>query len=72
MPAKRRCQATHEQCKSAAIRIVGDCPHCNAHFCGTHRLPEHHACPKMADCRQESFERNKAKLESERTVASKL
>jgi predicted nucleic acid binding AN1-type Zn finger protein len=37
-----------------------------------HRLPEHHNCNNLEDCRQQAFERNKAKLESERTVASKM
>jgi Zn-dependent protease len=23
------------------------CPHCGGQFCGAHRLPENHACPKM-------------------------
>src|ERR1700733_6786705 len=44
MPAKRRCQANkgEQPCKSAALRIVGDCPHCTSHFCGEvsrHRRP---------------------------------
>lgn len=37
-----------------------------------HRLPEHHNCTHLEDCRQQAFERNKSKLESERTVASKM
>ncbi|KIY42950.1 hypothetical protein FISHEDRAFT_38396 [Fistulina hepatica ATCC 64428] len=75
MPAKKRCQhqlGTDEQCNSAALRIIGSCPHCSMLFCGSHRLPEHHSCNKMEDCRQQAFERNKTKLESERTVASKM
>jgi len=74
MPGKKRCQFKHEeaQCTSAVLRIVGECPHCKAQFCGNHRLPEHHACHNLEDCKQQAFERNKAKLESEMTVASKL
>ncbi|KAJ3502325.1 hypothetical protein NLJ89_g8940 [Agrocybe chaxingu] len=75
MPAKKRCQfqiGTESQCSSAALRIVGECPHCRAQFCGSHRLPEHHDCSNLEDCRQQAFERNKLKLESERTVASKM
>ncbi|KAF7978148.1 hypothetical protein HWV62_17478 [Athelia sp. TMB] len=73
MPAKKRCQFHAEtQCNSAVVRIVGQCPHCRAEFCGVHRLPEHHACNNLEDCRQQAFDRNKAKLESERTVASKM
>ncbi|TFK29836.1 nuclear protein [Coprinopsis marcescibilis] len=75
MPAKKRCQfliGTQSQCSSAALRIVGECPHCQAQFCTSHRLPEHHECTHLEDCRQQAFERNKTKLESERTVASKI
>lgn len=73
MPAKKRCQLQSETpCNSAVLRIVGECPHCRSQFCGTHRLPEHHNCNHLEDCRQAAFDRNKAKLESERTVASKM
>ncbi|TEB31269.1 nuclear protein [Coprinellus micaceus] len=75
MPAKKRCQFhrdTDSHCSSAALRIVGQCPHCRASFCGSHRLPEHHECSNLEDCRQQAFERNKSKLESERTVAPKI
>ncbi|KAF9792763.1 hypothetical protein BJ322DRAFT_74508 [Thelephora terrestris] len=73
MPAKKRCQFQGDQkCTSAVLRIVGHCPHCSADFCGNHRLPEHHSCAHMEDCRQQAFNKNKAKLESERTVASKM
>ncbi|KIP08180.1 hypothetical protein PHLGIDRAFT_19018 [Phlebiopsis gigantea 11061_1 CR5-6] len=73
MAAKKRCQfETETRCNQAALRIVGQCPHCRAEFCGTHRMPEHHNCQNLESCRQQAFERNKAKLESERTVASKM
>ncbi|EDR14246.1 uncharacterized protein LACBIDRAFT_305885 [Laccaria bicolor S238N-H82] len=75
MAAKKRCQFqinTDAQCSSAALRIVGQCPHCRNQFCGSHRLPEHHDCSNLEDCRQQAFDRNKNKLESERTVASKI
>ncbi|EIN07476.1 nuclear protein [Punctularia strigosozonata HHB-11173 SS5] len=73
MPAKKRCQLQGETpCNSAVLRIVGQCPHCRMEFCGTHRLPEHHACNNLESCRQQAFEKNKLKLESERTVASKM
>ncbi|KAK0240246.1 hypothetical protein EDD85DRAFT_824852 [Armillaria nabsnona] len=75
MPAKKRCQFqinTESQCNSAALRLVGACPHCLAQFCGAHRLPEHHSCNNLEDCRQQAFLKNKEKLESERTVASKM
>ncbi|EJU05386.1 hypothetical protein DACRYDRAFT_19903 [Dacryopinax primogenitus] len=70
MPAKRRCQFTG--CTSAALRMIGECPNCSLNFCASHRLPEDHICPKLSDCRQQAFERNKARLESERTVANKM
>ncbi|KAK0483517.1 hypothetical protein IW261DRAFT_957527 [Armillaria novae-zelandiae] len=72
---KKRCQFqinTASQCNSAALRLVGECPHCLAQFCGAHRLPEHHSCNNLEDCRQQAFLKNKEKLESERTVASKM
>jgi len=74
MPGKKRCQFKdgESQCRSAVLRVVGECPHCKIQHCGNHRLPEHHACNNLEDCRQQAFERNKAKLESEMTVASKL
>ena len=94
MPAKKRCQFQSEtRCNSAALRLVGQCPHCRAEFCGTvrnhllsrkpppltrprlalqHRMPEHHNCQNLESCRQQAFERNKLKLESERTVAAKM
>ncbi|KAI0050918.1 hypothetical protein FA95DRAFT_1603188 [Auriscalpium vulgare] len=73
MPAKKRCQfIAGDQCNQAALRIVGQCAHCRMQFCSTHRLPEHHACNNLEDCRQQAFNRNKAKLESERTVVSKM
>ncbi|KIY68603.1 hypothetical protein CYLTODRAFT_421450 [Cylindrobasidium torrendii FP15055 ss-10] len=75
MPAKKRCQfqlGTESQCNSAALRLVGQCAHCSSQFCSTHRLPEHHNCNNLEDCRQEAFKKNKERLESERTVASKM
>ena len=32
------------------------CPHCGGQFCGTHRLPENHACPKMDAARAQRQE----------------
>ncbi|EMD38442.1 hypothetical protein CERSUDRAFT_82695 [Gelatoporia subvermispora B] len=73
MPAKKRCQLQAEpRCNSAVLRLVGQCPHCRAEFCSAHRMPEHHNCQNLESCRQQAFEKNKAKLESERTVASKM
>lgn len=41
-------------------------------YLSQHRLPEHHSCANLESCRQQAFEKNKAKLESERTVANKM
>lgn len=74
---KKRCQhaknsVNEPQCSQAALRLVGDCPHCTLQFCSRHRLPEDHACLNMTSCREAAFAKNKAKLESERTVGSKM
>ncbi|QIX00234.1 hypothetical protein AMS68_005751 [Peltaster fructicola] len=68
-PKKVRC--THKDCKDAAQRIVGDCGFCTGHFCGKHRMLESHNCTGLEDCKAQDKERNKEKLESERTVAIK-
>ena len=68
-PKKIRCN--FKDCKDAAQRIVGDCGFCQGHFCGKHRMLESHNCPGLEDCKQEEKDRNKEKLESERTVAIK-
>jgi len=60
------------ECNQKPVLIVGDCKYCNSKFCGSHRLPESHSCPKMEDCRQAHFNKNKAKLEGEKCVASKV
>jgi len=70
MPAKKRCQ--QPDCRNAVMRIVGECPHCLTHFCGNHRLPETHACGKLKECREQAFELNRAKLESQTAIAPKL
>jgi hypothetical protein len=66
-PKKIRCG--FKDCRDAAQRIVGDCGFCSGHFCGKHRMLESHSCPGLEDCKQQDKERNKEKLESERTVA---
>ena len=68
-PKKTRCGA--KDCKDVAQRIVGDCGFCSGHFCSRHRMLESHNCPGLEDCKQEEKERNKEKLERERTVAIK-
>jgi len=59
-------------CSQRPILLVGDCIYCNGKFCGSHRLPETHSCPNLQACRMEAFNKNKAKLEKEKCVASKV
>jgi len=41
-PPKPEMTANPTQCPSAAMRIAGDCPHCQKVFCSGHRTPESH------------------------------
>jgi hypothetical protein len=63
---KPRC--SHPPCKAAAQPIVGDCGFCQRRFCGKHRMLESHACSGLEDAKKAERERNRAKLEGERTV----
>jgi ubiquitin len=69
---KQRCKngkETDTQCKEAAMKLAGECPHCHLAFCAKHRLPEAHTCAYNSTIRQDAFMANKKKLESERTQA---
>ncbi|MCJ1444122.1 MAG: hypothetical protein MMC23_004622 [Stictis urceolatum] len=68
-PKKIKCN--FKDCKDAAQRIVGDCGFCSGHYCGKHRMLEDHKCSGLEDCKKESREQNKVKLESERTIVVK-
>lgn len=68
-PKKTRCN--YKDCKDAAQRIVGDCTFCQGHFCGKHRMLEDHACAGLQNCKEEEKQRNRERLEKERTVAIK-
>ncbi|BGP54272.1 hypothetical protein JCM8202_000706 [Rhodotorula sphaerocarpa] len=61
-----------DRCSQAAVRIVGDCQLCSSSFCSRHRLAEDHSCPKLSSCREQAYERNKARLEGEATTSEKL
>lgn len=61
-----------DNCTAKPVLIVGDCKFCKSSFCGGHRLPETHACTGMQACRDAHFLKNKAKLEGEKCVASKV
>ncbi|KOS13679.1 ubiquitin domain containing protein [Malassezia pachydermatis] len=72
--AKKRCQhgrGTEEQCRDAAVQIVGQCPHCSLSFCSKHRLPESHDCANQEQMRNAAFTANKEKLENERLSATR-
>jgi len=64
-------KSTPDKCKEKIPPIIGDCGFCGGHFCSKHRLLESHNCPNLEDCKKESHERNKERLNSERTVAIK-
>jgi len=65
----KRPRCNFKDCRDAAQRIVGDCGFCNGKFCAKHRMLESHMCSKLAACKAEEKERNREKLESERTYA---
>ncbi|KAK1927943.1 hypothetical protein DB88DRAFT_508001 [Papiliotrema laurentii] len=71
-PAPVTMTANPTQCPSAALKIVGECPHCQKAFCGSHRTPESHNCVGIQACRDAAFQANKERLERERTTASKI
>jgi len=60
------------ECSKRAVLITGDCRFCQSQFCGSHRLPEDHACQSMDSCRQAAFDRNKNKLMNEKCVSQKV
>jgi hypothetical protein len=79
--------ANPTQCPSAAMRIAGDCPHCQKVFCSGHRTPESHrwyVLPVLEHtfanllsvgiqaCRDAAFLANKERLEKEKTVNGKI
>ena len=61
-----------DDCTDRPARIVGDCRYCSRSYCSRHRLPEDHACAKLANCRQQSYEKNSDKLLNGKCVADKM
>ena len=59
-------------CNGLAQRIVGECGFCGGTFCAKHRLLESHSCEGLDDARKESKDRNREKLEGERTVSGRV
>jgi ubiquitin C len=71
-PGIKKSKCAFGDCINKPVLIVGDCKFCTSKFCGKHRLPEDHACQNMKACREQSFMKNKVKLEREKCVASKV
>ena len=86
-PPKPEMTANPTQCPSAAMRIAGDCPHCQKVFCSGHRTPESHhwyvppppnvkayidSSVGIQACRDAAFQANKERLEKEKTVNNKI
>lgn len=73
MSATKKSNKCHiEKCLDRVAKIVGDCRYCTHSHCTKHRLPESHACEKLSNCRQESYEKNSDKLLNGKCVADKL
>eukprot|EP00282_Hemiselmis_andersenii_P025377 CAMPEP_0172007528 /NCGR_PEP_ID=MMETSP1041-20130122/6163_1 /TAXON_ID=464988 /ORGANISM="Hemiselmis andersenii, Strain CCMP439" /LENGTH=159 /DNA_ID=CAMNT_0012661665 /DNA_START=496 /DNA_END=975 /DNA_ORIENTATION=+ len=68
----KKTQCACEGCSDRVAMIIGHCNYCKSDFCGTHRLPETHACQAMASCKEQAFNNNKMKLESSKCVAAKV
>jgi len=68
--SKTKC--SHDGCNGRPVKIVGFCKYCESDYCATHRLPESHNCTGLESCRTQAFEKNKAKLEREKCVGSKV
>lgn len=68
--AKRKC--TFGTCTAMRAPIVGECAFCDVKFCAKHRLLEDHRCAGLSNCKKESHDRNKALLESQQCVASRV
>ncbi|KAI9651496.1 MAG: hypothetical protein M1831_004671 [Alyxoria varia] len=68
-PKKRGPRCNLPSCSALAQRIVGECGFCGSTFCAKHRLLESHSCKGLEEAKSESKERNKERLEGERTVA---
>ncbi|KXS13559.1 hypothetical protein M427DRAFT_58597 [Gonapodya prolifera JEL478] len=59
-------------CQNRVVKIVGLCRYCAGNFCGTHRLPELHACAQLDSCRAAAHSRLGEKLMREKTVGVKV
>lgn len=58
-------------CNKPTQKIIGNCTFCSKDFCGQHRLLESHACAGLEDAKKADKDRNREKLQSERTVMAR-
>jgi len=65
---KNRCPI----CIGKSATIIGYCKFCCLNYCASHRLPETHQCPNMADCKKQSFAENSQRVMSQKCVALKI
>ncbi len=66
--AKNRCAT----CMGVATFGIGDCIYCKCNYCNTHRLPESHKCPRLENCKKESFDANFKHVISQKCVISQI
>jgi ubiquitin C len=69
---KKSSKCNFGDCSQKPVMIIGDCKFCSSKYCGSHRLPETHACTGIDTCRMQHFNKNKNKLEAEKCIASKV
>lgn len=67
---KKKCSFT--QCNNTPLKIVGDCIHCDGHYCSKHRLLESHKCSGLQNCKEQLHTQNGLKLLNEQTISSKV
>ncbi|ODV95855.1 hypothetical protein PACTADRAFT_49298 [Pachysolen tannophilus NRRL Y-2460] len=70
--SNKRSKCSFPRCSNQPLKIVGDCQHCEGHYCSKHRLLESHCCSGLQNCKNQLFEQNATKLHREQTVASKV
>ncbi|CAK9435657.1 uncharacterized protein LODBEIA_P03840 [Lodderomyces beijingensis] len=69
---KKKNRCSFKSCVSAPLRMVGHCSHCQGKFCAKHRLLEDHMCVGLQFCKDRAHESNALKLQSERTMTSRV
>jgi predicted nucleic acid binding AN1-type Zn finger protein len=61
-----------DPCKLRALKLVGFCNHCKNNYCSKHRLPETHMCENLENIKINQRILLEARLESEKSVNSKI